>query len=78
MHGKKCCDSKEVLLKVKGEQLSLAKWISIQKQVPASLGTAPQSFELVHGYQPINEYSTGPPLVSSGQPLFIQHCVFRI
>jgi hypothetical protein len=78
IESKSCCDSKQVLLKVKGEQLSVVKWVNVQKQLVVVIGTTPESYEVNVGYKPINAYSTGPPIYSSTVSLFLQHCHLTI
>jgi hypothetical protein len=78
IHGKSCCDSKQVLLKVKGEQLSVAKSVNVQKQFIAAVGIISKSFDVKVGYDFINEYFTGPPIFSSTVPLFLQYSLLLI
>ena len=75
---KSCCDSKQVHLKVKGEQEVAVKWISSQNQSSASTQVIDDVHEITIGYKPVNEFATGPPLIYSPVPLFIQHCLYRI
>src|SRR4051812_18637739 len=78
INSKSCCDSKQVLLKVKGEQLSIVKWVNVQKQLVVSIRSTPESYEVNAGYKPINEHSTGPPIYFSTVSLFLQHCQLSI
>jgi len=75
---KGCCDSKQVHLKVKGEQEAAFKWVNEQKQSASPVALASDVYELVSVYRPVNEFSTGPPILTSPLPLFIQHSHFRI
>ena len=75
---KGCCDSKQVHLKVKGEQEVSVKWASDQKLSISSINIVQGQHEIAIAYKPISEFSNGPPLPHSSVPLFIQHCLFRI
>ena len=78
MKPKGCCDSKQIFLKVPGEQEVAAKWVSSQKQSPTSLTILPGTCDDVTTFKPTNKFTTGPPARSSQVPLFIQHCLYRI
>ena len=75
---KSCCDSKQIFLKVKGEQEVAAKWVSSQKQSTTSIIIITGTSELVTTFKPISRFSTGPPVYNSSVPLFIQNSFFRI
>jgi hypothetical protein len=75
---KGCCDTKHVQLNVKGDQEPAAKWISGSKDLTSHVCT-PVHDVVVHAHDtPVNEYATGPPLIRSSVPLFVQHCTYLI
>jgi hypothetical protein len=76
--GKSCCDSKDVQIKVKGDQMTTVKWVNMHKQFSSTSPGLATSFTQIILYTPVNEFSTGPPLIASTVPLFIQHCLFLI
>jgi hypothetical protein len=75
---KNCCDNRHIELKLKADQEPAAKWVQSFKllQAPAILAVSDVTF--INRQQPVNEYPTGPPLLSPSVPIFIKHCVFRI
>lgn len=78
MKANSCCDSKHVILKVKGEQEVAVKWMNTQKQSAFPIAFVHDQHEVTTSFKPSNEFSTGPPAPDSQVPLFIQHCLFRI
>ena len=78
MKATSCCDSKQLYLKVKGEQEVAAKWVSSQKQSPTSIPILPGTSDVVTIFKATNKFATGPPEYISSVPLFIQNCLFRI
>jgi len=78
LSAKGCCDSKHVILKVKGEQEMVAKWIGTQKLFGASVFTATEYQPAVYNFHISNTFSTGPPDLAPRSPLYIQLCVFKI
>lgn len=74
---KKCCDKKEVDLKVKADQESATKQVSILglHVIPTNYQVRPQAFH-VNDFR-LNPFGNGPP-ASSTLPLFIKNSVFRI
>jgi hypothetical protein len=78
LKAKSCCDSKQVYLKVTGEQEVAAKWLSTQKQSISPVALISVPFDLADKFKATNKFSTGPPVGPSPIPLFIQHCLFRI
>ena len=76
--GKSCCDSKQVHLKVAGEQELAVKWSnSLQHYVitPPAIFTVSQQPVV---FKSKNNFSTGPPVDHSFIPLFLQNCLFLI
>lgn len=78
MKATSCCDSKQLYLKVKGEQEVAAKWVSSQKQSPTSITIIHGTSDIVTTFKLTNKFSTGPPAPGSQVPLFVQHCLYRI
>ena len=78
MKASSCCDSKQIFLKVKGEQEVAAKWVSSQKQSPTSITIVPGAADLTPVMRPTHKFSTGPPATALQVPLFIQQCVFKV
>ena len=73
-----CCDSKQVFLKVKGEQEVAAKWVSVQKHSSSGETIIPSIGHFNVVFKPTNDFSTGPPLFYSSLLLFLQNRQFRI
>lgn len=74
----KCCDNKKVDLKLKADQERTIKEVNVNGSQPVSIPSAYRTVPLFPDEKPVNELPTGPPLVTSSNPLFIQNCVFRI
>ena len=75
---KNCCDNKHIELKLKADQEPAAKWVQSFKLLQAPAIPAVSDVTFINRQQPVNEYATGPPLLLSTVPIFIQYGVFRI
>jgi hypothetical protein len=78
MNPESCCDSKQIYLKVAGEQEVAAKWVSAQKYSASAITIVPGALDMPNISRPANNFTTGPPSYHSPVPLFIQNCFFRI
>jgi hypothetical protein len=76
---KKCCDTNKVDLKVKADQERIIKsTLSFQKVCLASTSLMVDHQDFYPVEVPVNERSTGPPVIPHKLPLFIKNCIFRI
>ena len=78
MKANNCCDSKQILLKVNGEQEIAAKWVIAQKQSPTAIAIAPGSIDGAFILRTTERFSASPPARALQIPLFIQQCVFKV
>jgi len=74
----RCCDNKQVELKIKTDQEPAAQWLTPQKAfcIPAITPLAAE--HLSARFFPVHELPHGPPDRTFIVPLFIKNCVFRI
>jgi len=75
---KRCCDSKQVDLKINADQEHATKWLSAQSDLGMALPAFACAYTAALRKATINIFATGPPLRSPKIPLFIQNCIFRI
>lgn len=78
LSGKSCCDSKQVHLKVSGEQELMAKWSNSLKQHAIAPPSTFADFRRPLLFKRSENFPTGPPIDRSTVPLFLQNCLFLI
>lgn len=74
----RCCNDKQISLKVHTDQEPVAKWIQAYKSIIALPLSKPALTSFTRQYITVDKLARGTPPLLSPVSLFIKNCVFRI